>query len=63
VLVLGLGGTPIDQIEGLKWHVVAKTSGKGDTLLDEAMGRLSAEDRAKVERAAAKWLGVPPPSP
>ncbi len=23
-------GAPIDRIEGLKWHLVAKTAGKGD---------------------------------
>jgi hypothetical protein len=47
----------MDKIEGLKWHIVAKTAGKGDPLLDEALASLSAEDRAKAEEAARKWLG------
>ena len=56
VLVSGLGA-PVDKIEGLKWHVVAKTAGKGDPSLDEALAGLSEEDRAKVQEAARKWLG------
>ena len=38
VLVNGQGA-PMDKIEGLKWHIVAKTAGKGDPELDEALGR------------------------
>ena len=36
VLVSGQGA-PMDKIEGLKWHIVAKTAGKGDPMLDEAL--------------------------
>ena len=57
VLVSG-EGTPVDKIEGLKWHLVAKTAGKGDPLLDKALAALSPEDRAKAEAAARKWLGL-----
>ena len=57
VLVNGKGA-PMDKIEGLKWHIVAKTAGKGDPVLDEALGGLSPEDRAKAEAAARKWLGT-----
>ena len=56
VLVSGQG-VPIDKIEGLKWHIVAKTAGKGDPALDEALASLSPEDRAKAQEAARKWLG------
>jgi uncharacterized protein len=56
VLVKGQGA-PMDKIEGLKWHIVAKTAGKGDLELDEVLAGLSAEDRAKVEEAARKWIG------
>ena len=42
----------------LKWHIVAKTAGKGDPMLDEAFADLSPEDRAKAEAAARKWLGA-----
>jgi uncharacterized protein len=51
-------GTPMDKIEGLKWHIVAKTAGKGDPQLDEALAQLSPEDRAKAEAAARRWLGI-----
>jgi hypothetical protein len=51
-------GVPVDKIEGLKWHVVAKTAGKGDPALDKVLGDLSPGDRAKVEAAARKWLGA-----
>jgi len=57
VLVDGMG-VPKDKIEGLKWHLVAKTAGKGDPVLDGTFTDLSPEDRAKVEEAARKWLGT-----
>jgi TPR repeat protein len=56
VLVNGQGA-PVDKIEGLKWHIVAKNAGKGDPELDEALAGLSAEDRAKAQGAARKWIG------
>src|SRR4029077_11917546 len=61
VLVSGLG-VPIDKIEGLKWHIVAKTAGKGDPALDEALAALSPEERAKVDAAAKKWTGTAGPT-
>jgi TPR repeat protein len=56
VLVSGQGAS-MDKIEGLKWHLVAKTAGRGDPMLDEALAELSPEDRARTEAAARKWLG------
>jgi hypothetical protein len=56
VLINGMGA-PVDKIEGFKWHLVAKTSGKGDPELDKQLADLPAEDRAKAEAAAKKWLG------
>ena len=56
VLVTGQGA-PVDKVEGLKWHIIAKTAGRGDPMLDEALADLSAEDRAKAQEAARKWLG------
>ena len=50
--------TPMDKIEGLKWHLVAKGIGKGDPMLDEAFASLSPEDRAKAEAGARRWLGT-----
>ena len=57
VLLTGQGA-PMDKIEGAKWHLVAKTAGKGDPLLDEALAELSPEDRASAEAAARRWLGT-----
>ena len=51
-------GTSVDKVEGFKWHLVAKTSGKGDPELDKRFSELPADDRAKAEAAAKKWLGA-----
>jgi TPR repeat protein len=50
-------GVPVDKVEALKWHTVAKTAGKGDPDLDQALANLSAADKAKAEAAVHKWLG------
>ncbi|MEO6946755.1 MAG: tetratricopeptide repeat protein [Nitrobacter sp.] len=57
VLVTGMGA-PMDKVEGLKWHIVAKTAGKGDLMLDEALAQATPEERAKAQDDARKWLGV-----
>jgi TPR repeat protein len=57
VLVFGMGA-PVDKVDGLKWHIVAKTAGKGDLQLDEAMAQATPEEREKAQAAARKWLGV-----
>src|SRR6185437_4410005 len=62
VLVNGMG-TPMDKVEGLKWHLVAKTQGKGDPFLDDELAKLSPEDRAKAEAMAHRWLGDKVDSP
>jgi len=51
-------GVPVDKVEALKWHTIAKTAGKGDPELDEALATMSAGDRARAEAAARKWLGA-----
>jgi len=56
VLVTGRGA-PIDLVEGLKWHQIAKTAGNGDTQLDDAYAQLSPDDRAKVAAAVRLWFG------
>jgi len=56
VLLSGQGAT-MDKVEALKWHIIAKTAGKGDPTLDEALATLSAEDRAKAQEGARIWLG------
>ena len=57
VLINGMG-TPVDKVEGFKWHLVAKTAGKGDPELDKQLSDLPPDDRAKAEAAARKWLGT-----
>ena len=58
VLVSGQG-VPADKVEALKWHLVAKTQGKGDPVLDEELSKVSPEERAKAEALAHRWLGDP----
>ncbi len=48
----------MDKAEALKWHLIAKTAGKGDVQLDEKFANLSPDERAKGERAAKLWLGT-----
>jgi uncharacterized protein len=62
VLVNGMGTTK-DKVEGLKWHLVAKTAGKGDPGLDQELANLSPEDRARAEALAHRWLGDQVDSP
>jgi len=50
-------GVPMDKVEGFKWHLVAKTAGKGDPELDAEFAKLGPEDRAKAEALAHHWLG------
>ena len=54
----GSQATPAEKIDGLKWHIVAKTAGKGDPMLDEAFAGMSPADRAKAEASARQWLGA-----
>ena len=56
-LHIARAGVPMDKVEGFKWHIVAKTAGRGDPMLDEALAALSPEDRAKAQQAARIWLG------
>ena len=62
VLVSGQGA-PMDKVEALKWHLVAKTAGKGDPFLDDELSKLSPEDRARAEALAHRWLGDKVDSP
>jgi uncharacterized protein len=48
----------MDKVEALKWHTIAKTAGKGDPDLDQALAGLSAEDKAKAEAGVRKWFGA-----
>ena len=38
--------------------VLAKTAGKGDPDLDQALSTMSPEDKAKASAAVRKWLGT-----
>jgi hypothetical protein len=56
--VLALRTGTEDRLEGLKWHIVAKTAGKGDLMLDEMLAQASPQERAQAQQAANKWLGT-----
>jgi len=47
----------MDKIEGFKWHLVAKTAGRGDPDLDAEFAKMSPEDQAKAAGLAHRWLG------
>ena len=49
VLVGGLGA-PVDKVEGLKWHIVAKTAGQGRPRTGRGAGRRSAPRTAPRPR-------------
>jgi hypothetical protein len=57
-VLAGGQGAPVDKVEALKWHIVAKTAGKGDPGLDDAFADMSPADRAKAEAEAKQWLGA-----
>jgi hypothetical protein len=48
----------MNKVEALKWHTIAKTAGKGDPDLDQALSGLSAEDKTRATAAVRKWLGA-----
>jgi hypothetical protein len=51
-------GTTADPVAAIKWHMIAKAGGLGDTFLDEFASKQSAETRAAGEAAAKPWLQV-----
>ena len=53
----------MDKVEALKWHLVSKTQGRGDPMLDEELSKVSPEERAKAEALAHRWLGDPVDAP
>ncbi len=57
--MLALRTDTAERLEGLKWHIVAKTSGKGDLMLDEILAKATPEERSSAQDAARKWLGTP----
>jgi TPR repeat protein len=55
--VLSAGrGMPVDAVQAMKWHIVAKAGGAGDLYLDDFAAKQKAEDRAAAEEAAKPWL-------
>ncbi|MDB5503627.1 MAG: HcpA family protein [Tardiphaga sp.] len=57
--VLAMRPDTAERLEGLKWHIVAKTAGKGDLMLDELLAKATPEERSSAQDAARKWLGAP----
>ena len=55
--MLSLRTDPADRVEGFKWHMVAKTAGKGDLMLDDMLAHADQDEVNKAKQAAARWLG------
>ena len=48
-------GVEASPVEAAKWHLIAKSGGIEDDVLDKAAAKLSKADRLKAEKAAAEW--------
>jgi TPR repeat protein len=57
-VLAGGQGVPVDKVEALKWHTIAKTAGKGDPELDQSLADISAEDKSKADLEVRKWFGT-----
>jgi TPR repeat protein len=53
-------GVPANPVEAMKWHIIARTDGRGDPELDAYMGKQKQEDRTAAEKAAKLWLSTEP---
>jgi hypothetical protein len=40
----------------MKWHLIAKSGGNGDPMLDDMFAPMSAESKAKAEEGARRWF-------
>jgi TPR repeat protein len=57
--VLAAGrGVPVDPVQAIKWHIVAKAGGAGDLYLDDFVSKQKPEDRAAAEQAAKLWIAT-----
>jgi len=54
-------GVPANPVEAMKWHLIARSDGRGDPDLDQYMGSQKQEDRTAAEKAATRWLVSAPP--
>jgi hypothetical protein len=44
-----------DPVAAAKWHILSRKAGMSDFNLDQFLGRLSEDERAKAEKAANDW--------
>jgi len=56
-------GVPANPVEAMKWHIIAKSDGRGDPDLDQYMASQKQDDRTAAEKAATRWLVSAPPRP
>ena len=54
LLAVGRGVTQ-DKVQAAAWHLVAKSRGLGDPMLDEVVAKLPEADRKKAQAQAARW--------
>jgi len=60
ILTMGRGAPP-NPTEAIKWHLIAKAGGNGDTYLDQYAGQQAPDVRAAAEKAARSWIATMPP--
>ena len=48
-------GVEMNIIEAAKWHLIARSGGIDDDVLDKIIGRLSKTDRQRAEKTAEEW--------
>jgi TPR repeat protein len=61
ILSAGVGAAA-NPVEAMKWHIIARTDGRGDPELDAYMAKQKPADRDAAEKAAKKWLATEPRS-
>lgn len=57
LLVAGRGIAP-DMVEGMKWHLLARSAGVGDAWLDGRLATLTTAQRTAVEDAVRRYTGM-----
>ncbi len=48
-------GVIASPVQAARWHLIAKSNGIDDQVLEQALAKLAKADRTKAEQAAAEW--------
>jgi TPR repeat protein len=49
-------GVKADPVQAARWHLIARAGGDNDQFLDDFVRKMTPEDRAAGEAAAAPWI-------